>query len=177
MSYSNQLTVTYANAESASALDTSQQFERKVRGTITAFRKRREQTVAAAEQSAQMRERAISRFNQIVESEVIPVFNRTAELLKEDCEVQIHRREHTEERPFVLSVEMVIAPKSDVRIRRLRQPHPKLEICLERETFRVAIFTEHLRAAKLQLEEIELPELKAEKLEQCIDNFLAGIFR
>jgi hypothetical protein len=155
----------------------SQQFEEKLRGTVTAFRKRRERVVAAVEQSARMEERAVARFNQIVESDIIPIFNRTAELLKENCSVEIHRHEYAEDRPFVASVEMVIAQKPGVRIRRLSQPCPKLEICLKKETFRVVIFTEYLRDAKLQLEEIGLSELNAEKLEQCIHGFIAQIFR
>jgi len=177
MRSSDQIKVTDANANTANTQDMRLQFERKVTGTIMAFRRRRERSVAAAKQSAQTEEREVLRFNQIVESEVLPVFNKTAELLKENCEVQINRHEYTEERPFVLSVEMVISPKPDVRIRRLRQPYPKLEICLERTTSKVAIFTEYLRVAELQLEEIELSELKAEKLEQSIDSFLAEIFR
>jgi len=133
--------------------------------------------LAAAEQSAQTEERAVARFNQIVDSEIIPLFNRTAELLKENCLVQIHRCEYTEDRPFLVSVAMVISPKPGVRIRQLRQPCPKLEICLKKRTFGVVIFTEQLRAAELQLEEIGTSELNAEKLEQCIQGFIATIFR
>ena len=155
----------------------SLQFEETVRGTVTAYGRRRERTVAALEQSARMEERATARFNQIVESDIVPIFNKTAELLKESCAVQIHRQEYTDERPFVVSVEMVIARKPGVHIRRLCQPCPKLEICLKKKTFRVAIFTEYLRDAKLQLEEIELSELNAEKLEQCVQGFIAQIFR
>ncbi len=155
----------------------SLQFEERVRGTVNAYRKRRERAVAAVEQSEQMEKRAVARFNQIVESGIIPIFNKAAELLKESCAVEIHRHEYTEERPFVVSVEMVVAQKPGVRIRRLRQPCPKLEFCLKKTTFRVVIFTEYLRDAKLQLEEIELSELNAEKLEQCIQGFIAEIFR
>ena len=155
----------------------SLQFEEKVVGTVTAYRRRRERAVAAVEQSEQMEKRSVVRFNQIVESDVIPIFNTTAELLKESCVVQIHRHEYTDERPFVVSVDMVITQKPGVRIRRLCQPCPKLEICLKKKTFRVVIFTENLRDARLLLEEIRLFELNAEKVEQCINGFIAEIFR
>jgi hypothetical protein len=72
---------------------------------------------------------------------------------------------------------MVIAEKPDVQIRRLRQPCPKLEICLKKRTLRVVLFTENLRDAKLQLEEMEISELNAAKLEQCTSSFIAEIFR
>jgi hypothetical protein len=110
----------------------SLQFEETVRGTVTAYGRRREQVVAAVQQSEQIKRRAVVRFNQIVESDIIPTFNKTAELLKENCVVEIHRHEYTEERPFVVNVEMVIAQKPSVHIRRLCQPCPKLAICLKK---------------------------------------------
>lgn len=155
----------------------SLQFEETIRGTVTAYGRQRERLVAAVEQSQQVEERAVARFNQIVDSGIIPIFSKTAELLKESCAVQIHRHEYTEERPFVVSVEMVIAQKPGGHIRRLCQPCPKLEICLKKKTFRVVLFTEYLRDAKLQVDEIDLSELTAEKLEQCIQGFIAQIFR
>ena len=135
----------------------SLQFEEKVRGTVNAYRKRRERTVAVVEQSELMEKRAVVRFNQIVDSDIVRIFNKTAELLKESCAVEIHRHEYSEERPFVVSVEMVIGAEARVGIRRLRQPCSKLEICLKKRTFRAVIFTEYLRDAKLQLEEIGYP--------------------
>jgi hypothetical protein len=39
------------------------------------------------------------------------------------------------------------------------------------------MFTENLRDAKLHLEEIELFELTAKKLEQCIQGFITELFR
>jgi hypothetical protein len=124
-----------------------------------------------------MQKRAAARFGQIAESFIIPTFNKAAELLKQSCAVEIHRHEYTEERPFVLSVDMVIAEKPGVQNRRLRQPSPKLEICLKKRSFRVVIFTENLRDAKLQLEEMEISELDSEKIERCTYSFLAEIFR
>ena len=62
-------------------------------------------------------------------------------------------------------------------IRHLRQPSPKLEVCLKKRNFRVVIFTENLRDAKLQLEELEISELSAAKLKQCTSSFIAEIFR
>ena len=141
------------------------QFEERVRGAVTAYGKRRQRTVSAIERSDEMQKQAVARFNEIVESGIIPIFNRAAESLKESCAIQIHRHEHTEERPFVASVDTVIAEKPAVQIRRLRQPSPKLEVCLKKRNFRVAIFTENLRDAKLQLEELEISELSAAKLE------------
>jgi len=155
----------------------SLQFEEKVRGAVTAYGKRRDRAVAAVQQSDQMQKRAVGRFSQLVESCIIPTFNKAAELLKEHCAIQIHRHEYTEDRPFVASVDMVIAEKPGVQIRRLRQPCPKLEICLKKRSFRVAIFTENLRDAKLQLEEMEISELNSAKLEQCTSSFIAEIFR
>ena len=157
--------------------DMSVQFEELVKGAVTAYGKRREQTVAARQQSDQMQKRAAARFGQIAESFIIPTFNKAAELLKQSCAVEIHRHEYTEERPFVLSVDMVIAEKPGVQNRRLRQPSPKLEICLKKRSFRVVIFTENLRDAKLQLEEMEISELDSEKIERCTYSFLAEIFR
>ena len=83
----------------------------------------------------------------------------------------------TPERPFVVSVAMVVTPKEGGQIRQLRQPYPKLEICLRQKTLKVVIFTEQLRLAKLQLEEIDFPELTPEKLEQCVQDFIVEIFR
>ena len=71
---------------------------------------------------------------------------------------------------------MVLAPKPDGALRRLRQPSPKLEICLEKKTFRVVLFTEYLRDAKFQVEKMDLSELTAERLEQSIEAFIAQIF-
>ncbi len=153
------------------------QFEERVLGAVNAYRNRQERTVAVAERTEQMEEMAAERFNKIVESDVLPLFNKTAELLKDSCTVQIHRQEHTPERPFVVSVEMVITPREGVYIRRLRQPYPKLEICLRQKTLKVVIFTEQLRLAKLHLEEIDFAELTAEKLEQCVHDFIVEIFR
>jgi hypothetical protein len=153
------------------------QFEEKVMGAVNAFRNRQERKVAVAEQTEQMEEMAAERFNKIVEADILPLFNRTAEILKDQCTVQIHRQEHTPERPFVVSIEMVVTPKEGVQIKRLRQPYPKLEICLRQKTLKVVIFTEQLRLAKLQLEEIDFPELTPEKLEQCVHDFIVEIFR
>jgi hypothetical protein len=153
------------------------EFEERVRGAITAYRNRKERTVAVAEQTEQIEQVAAERFNKIVESDILPLFNRTAELLKEHCTVQIHRQEYTGERPFVVSVAMIVTPKEGTDIRRLRQPYPKLEICLRQKTLKLVIFTEVLRLAKLQLEEIDFPELTSEKLEQCVHDFVVEIFR
>jgi hypothetical protein len=153
------------------------EFEEKVMGAVNAFRNRQERTVAVAEQTEQMEEMAAERFNQIVESTILPLFNKTAELLKDSCSIQINRQEHTPERPFVVSVEMVFMPKEGVQLPRLRQPYPKLEVCLRQKTLKVVIFTEVLRLAKLQLEEIDFAELTPDKLEQCIQDFIVEIFR
>src|ERR1700684_2999734 len=104
------------------------EFEEKVMGAVNAFRNRQERKVAAAEQTEQLEEIAAERFNKIVELDILPLFNKTAELLKHSCTVQITRQEHTPERPFVVSVSMVVTPKEGVNIRQLRQPYPKLEI-------------------------------------------------
>jgi hypothetical protein len=156
--------------------DLDRQFEENVKGTVTAYRERREQAVAAVEQSAQMKEQAVARFNQLVDSDILPIFKKTAELLKDSCVVEIHRHDYTAERPYAVSVEMVLAPKPDGVLRPLRQPSPKVEICLERKTSRVVLFTEYLRDSKLQVEEMDLSELTAEKLELSIEAFLAQIF-
>jgi hypothetical protein len=156
--------------------DADRQFEEQVKGTVTGYRQRRERAVAAVEQSAQAEEQAVARFNQLVESDILPIFNKTAELLKDSCLVEIHRHEYTAERPYAVSVEMVLAPKPDGPIRRLRQPSPKLEVCLEKKTFRAVLFTEYLRDAKLQVEKMDLSELTAEKLERSIGAFIAQIF-
>jgi hypothetical protein len=153
------------------------QFEEKVMGAVNAFRNRQERTVAIAEQIEQVEEQAAERFNKIVESDVLPLFNRTAELLKDSCTVHVQRQEHTAERPFIVSVSMVVTPKEGVSIRQIRQPYPKLEICLRQKTLKVVIFTEQLRLAKLQLEEIDFAELTPEKLEQCVHDFVVEIFR
>jgi len=153
------------------------EFDEKVIGAVNAFRNRQERRVATAEHTERMEEMAAERFNQIVESDILPLFHRTAELLKESCIVQIHRQEHTAERPFVVSVAMVVTPKEGVLIRQIRQPYPKLEICLRQKTLKVVIFTELLRLAKLQLEEIDFAELTPEKLEQCVHDFVVEIFR
>lgn len=153
------------------------EFEEKVKGAITAYRNRKERTVAVAERTEQMEQMAAQRFNKIVESDILPLFTKTTELLKDYCTVQIHRQEYTDERPFVVSVAMVVTPKEGVGIRRLRQPYPKLEICLRQKTLKVVIFTEVLRLAKLQLEEIDFPELTPEKLEQCVHDFIVEVFR
>jgi hypothetical protein len=153
------------------------EFEEKVMGAVNAFRNREERTVAVAEQTEQVEEIAAERFNKIVESTILPLFNKTAELLKDSCAIQVNRQEHTAERPFVVSVEMVVMPREGVHNRQLRQPYPKLEVCLRQKTLKVVIFTEVLRLAKLQLEEIDFAELTPEKLEQCIQDFIVEIFR
>lgn len=153
------------------------EFEEKVLGAVNAFRNRQERKVAVAEQTELMEEKAAERFNKIVETEILPLFNRTAELLKDSCTIQVQRQEHTAERPFVVSVSMVVTPKEGVQIRQLRQPYPKLEICLRQKTLKVVIFTELLRLAKLQLEEIDFSELTPEKLEQCVHDFIVELFR
>ena len=150
----------------------SLQFEERVRGAVTAYGKRRERAVAAIEHSNRMQKQAVAKFNEIVDSIILPIFHSAAELLRESCAVQIHRHEYTEERPFILSVDLVISEKPDAQIR-----HPKLEICLKKRNLRLAIFTENLRDAKLQVEEMELSELTAAKLEQCTSSFIAEIFR
>lgn len=153
------------------------EFEEKVTDAVKAFRSRQERKVAAAEQTEQLEELAAVRFNKLVESDILPLFQKTAELLKDSCTVQIQRQEYTEERPFVVSVAMVATPKEGVHIRQLRQPYPKLEICLRQKTLKVVIFTELLRLAKLQLEEIDFSELTPAKLEQCVHDFVVEIFR
>jgi hypothetical protein len=72
---------------------------------------------------------------------------------------------------------MIITPTEGAHLRRLRQPYPKLEICLRQKTPKVVIFTEQLRSAELQIEEMSLCELNPAKLEQCAHDFVVKIFR
>jgi len=153
------------------------EFDDKVTGAVKAFRNRQDRKEAAAEKTGQMEEVAAERFNQIVDAEVLPLFERTANLLKDSCTIEIHRQEHTEDRPFVVSVSMTAMPKEGVPNRQLRQPYPKLEVCLRQKTLKVVIFTELLRLAKLNLEEIDLADLTKAKLEQCVQDFVVEIFR
>jgi hypothetical protein len=134
---------------------------------VDVFRYRQERT-------ERMEEIAVDRFNQIVESDILPLFRRTAELLQDNCMVQMRHQERTAEGPFVVSVAMMVTPKEGVR---MHQPYQKMDLCLREKTLKVVIFTELQRPGKLEIEEIDLADLNITKLEQCVRDFVADIFQ
>jgi len=126
---------------------------------------------------ARMEDRALEQFHRLIETEILPLFHTAARLLKDHCTVLIRRQEHATGGTLVVSVGMIVTAMGGARNRRVRQPYPKLEICLRRKTLQAVIFTEQARTANLQIEQIALRKLNATKLEQCVYDFIMEIFR
>jgi hypothetical protein len=150
------------------------QFKERVTDIVTGFRNRRDWTINGVELTEEI---AVERFNQIVELGILPLFKKAAELLEDTCVVQLRHQEHTTGGPFVESAAMVVTPKEGAPMRRFRQPYQKLDLCLRQRTLKVVIFTELQHPPKLQIEEIDLADLDAAKLEQCVRDFIVDIFR